>query len=393
MVIQENDMQQIPGNIVKMVSYEEFCLFIATAKVKRAIELFYEKSEKANRMKNSAYRTTSSAWLYNTYRGGKVMDSYYLRIKDLNKVSYVSREYVNTPVYHVIHTEDPDVLNYNSEYLWRKEIETLANKCDNGVIYMFDKCVGRVRAPQTEKKRYDIVIRRGTDAIADSALADSFLVVSVTLPDSVTVIGTGAFEGSRLLETVRLSQNLKYIKDAAFRFCWKLRSIDLPDGLVYIGADAFRKCVSLTHMDIPDSVEFISSKAFFRCFGLKSVRLPAHITKIPLGLFRHCRQLAEIVIPDDVTVIEKYAFANCYNLEKVSLPSGLKRIEDGAFESCPKLKFLEIPDSVEYIGKDLFGKTKRYSTIIASPDNAYVRNYTAAENIKFKYNCDGKDAP
>ena len=108
-------------------------------------------------------------------------------------------------------------------------------------------------------------------------------------------------------------------------------------------------------------------------------------------MFRHCISLSEIVIPEDVTVIEKYAFAGCFSLKKITLPSGLKRIEDGAFDNCQKLEFLEIPDSVEYIGKELFGKTKRYSAIIASPDNAYVRNYAAAENIKFKDNCDGKD--
>ncbi len=319
--------------------------------------------------------------------GEKVMESYYPRIMDLDKISFVSREYVNTVVNHVIPGKNPDDLKYNLDYINRKEIEALADQ--SGCIYLFNKCVGRVRRIQCETVRYDIVIRNGTDAIADSALADNYQIGSVTLPDSVTVIGTGALERSRLLEKVTLSKNLKYIKDAAFRFCWKLRNIDLPEGLVYIGADAFRKCESFTELIVPDSVTYIGSKAFFKCVNLKSMKLPAHITKITLGLFRHCHQLSEIVIPNDVTVIEKYAFANCYNLKKVSLPSGLKRIEDGAFANCRKLWFLEIPDSVEYIGEELFGKIKRRPTFVASKDNQYVRRYAADHHIRFTDNYDG----
>jgi hypothetical protein len=323
--------------------------------------------------------------------GEKIMETYYLRIKDLDKISFVSREYVNTTVYHVIPGGNPDDLKCGGGYIYRRELEALAD--EYGVVYLFNKCVGRARKSHWEKDRYDIVIRKGTDAIADGALADNYLIVSVTLPDTVTVIGTGAIERSRLLTKVTLSRNLKYIKDAAFRFCWQLQNIDLPDGLLYIGADAFRKCESFTELIIPDSVTYIGSKAFFKCVNLKSVKLPAHLTKISMGMFRHCHKLTEIVIPEAVTEIEDYAFADCGSLEKVSLPAGLELIGDGVFANCPKLRFLEIPDSVGYIGEDLFGKRKKYPAIIVSPDNTDVRNYAAAHHIKVIDNYDGKDVP
>lgn len=360
MEMQENEMQKIPSDIMQMITYETFCRFKASGKGKRAMAAFDERLQQARDtcIKAIGYYYPDGMQYFREHdTGEKVMETYYLRIKDLDKISFISREYVNTTVYHVIPGGNPDDLKCGGGYVYRKELDALADQY--GVVYLFNKCVGRTRKTHWEKDRYDIVIRKGTDAIADSALADNYLIVSVTLPDSVTVIGTGAIERSRLLTKVTLSKNLKYIKDAAFRFCWKLQNIDLPEGLLYIGADAFRKCESFTELKIPDSVTYIGSKAFYICVNLKSVKLPAHITRISLGMFRHCHQLTEIVIPDDVTVIEKDAFANCYHLEKVTLPSGLKRIEDGAFADCIKLWVLEIPDSVEYIGENLFGRKKR----------------------------------
>ena len=395
MEMQENEMQKIPSDIMKMITYETFSCFKESGQAKRAMAAYDRKMQEVVAAKKY-YSGWYHCWVKHI-TGRQVMDSYYLRIKDLDRISFRSRESVDTAVYHVIPGKNPDDLKYNLDYINRKEIETLADQ--SGCIYLFNKCVGRVRRIQCETVRYDIVIRNGTDAIADSALADNYQIGSVTLPDSVTVIGTGALERSRLLEKVTLSQNLKYIKDAAFRFCWRLQNVDLPDGLLYIGADAFRKCHEFTEMIIPDSVTYIGSKAFYKCVNLKSVKLPAHITKISMGVFLHCHQLTEIVIPEDVTVIEKDAFAECRSLEKISLPSGLKRIEDGAFANCRKLRFLEIPDSVEYIGEELFGKIKikikikikMRPTFVASKDNQYVHRYATDHRIKIIDSLNGKD--
>ena len=276
MEMQENKMQKIPSDIMQMITYEAFCRFKASRQGKSAMAAYDWKVQEV-----VAARKYYSGWYHcwaKHITGGLVMDSYYLRIKDLDRISFHSRESVDTAVYHVIPGKNPDDLKYNLDYINRKEIEALADQ--SGCIYLFNKCVGRVRRIQCETVRYDIVIRNGTDAIADSALADNYQIGSVTLPDSVTVIGTGALERSRLLEKVTLSQNLKYIKDAAFRFCWRLQNVDLPDGLLYIGADAFRKCHEFTEMIIPDSVTYIGSKAFYKCVNLKSVKLPLGEKKI-----------------------------------------------------------------------------------------------------------------
>lgn len=60
----------------------------------------------------------------------------------------------------------------------------------------------------------------------------------VHLPESVKIIGKSAFQGSKNLEFVRLSRNLRTIGSRAFARCYKLKEIEVPVG-VEIERDAF----------------------------------------------------------------------------------------------------------------------------------------------------------
>ena len=70
----------------------------------------------------------------------------------------------------------------------------------------------------------------------------------MTIPDSVTAIGS-----------------------YAFRNCSSLTSVTIPDSVTSIGDDAFRGCSSLTSVTIPDSVTSIGKYAFEDCSSLTSV--------------------------------------------------------------------------------------------------------------------------
>ena len=369
------EVQLIPEDVLKPVLHSDYLKLLSL--YAHDMKLFDKKTAEG-RKKGHCYYLDRYNYSREHNTAEKIMESYYHRMINLNKISICSRDYVNTSVNRLVSNGSSDDLKYNLGYIHRKEIETLADEC--GIIYMLNKCVGRVRKNKWSDK-IEMVIKNGTDAIADSALADNYLITSVLLPDSLTVIGAGAFERSQILEKVVFPKSLKYIKDAAFRFCWKLKDIQLPEGLVYIGADAFRKCRSVTELVIPDSVKFIGSNAFYKCINLKKVILPAHLTGITSGMFRHCHQLSEIVIPEDVSVIEKNAFAYCSSLERVVLPPGLKRIEDGAFLECRKLKYIELPDGIEYLGKNLFGSRNKYTVIVSSSEKPYVRNYAEENQI------------
>jgi hypothetical protein len=70
-------------------------------------------------------------------------------------------------------------------------------------------------------------------------------VTAVTIPDSITDIGTGAFF-----------------------WCRSLSSCSIPDGVISIGKRAFFDCRQLTNLIIPAGVKEIGEKAFDGCLML-----------------------------------------------------------------------------------------------------------------------------
>ena len=76
-------------------------------------------------------------------------------------------------------------------------------------------------------------------AIGENAFTDAEGIVTVTIPDTVTVIGENAFTHSEKLAEIILPEGVTVIEDFAFRDCPKLVSVELPASLESIGAAAF----------------------------------------------------------------------------------------------------------------------------------------------------------
>lgn len=88
-------------------------------------------------------------------------------------------------------------------------------------------------------------------------------LVTVTLPDTVTLIGQSAFSDCQLLTTVKLSASLVKIDNYAFEKCNKLGNVVFPDTLEYIGREAFLNCHGMTKIFIPKTVTFIGYHGLF----------------------------------------------------------------------------------------------------------------------------------
>lgn len=121
-------------------------------------------------------------------------------------------------------------------------------------------------------------------------------VVSVTIPDSVTLIG-----------------------DSAFNSCSKLKSVVIGKSVETISEYAFRYCTSLEKIVIPDSVKIIRESAFYGCENLTSVDFGNSLEEIGTGAFYNCSSLTSVVIPDSVNDIQTLAFSDCYSLRDFTI--------------------------------------------------------------------------
>ena len=80
---------------------------------------------------------------------------------------------------------------------------------------------------------------------------------SITIPNSVTIVGDNSFEG-----------------------CAGLTNVSIGNGVTDIGEAAFKECTSLTSITIPNSVNKIENLAFAGCLGLTTVNFADSIPPI-----------------------------------------------------------------------------------------------------------------
>ena len=213
---------------------------------------------------------------------------------------------------------------------------------------------------------------------------------SYAIPDSVTTVSHGAFEGCTSLNSVTIPDSVTSIEGDTFNSCTSLTSITIPNSVTSIERNAFEGCTSLTSITIPDSVTSIEKNAFEGCTSLttlnvatanknyvsvngvlfnkdktvlicypagkkdKSYNIPSGVKGISDRAFDSCTNLKNVKIPDSMTQISEHAFQNCTSLTNVMIPVSVKDIYWCAFENCTSLVNVTIPDSVTRIASDAF---------------------------------------
>ncbi len=155
-------------------------------------------------------------------------------------------------------------------------------------------------------------------------------ITTITLPNSLTTLGDGAFYGCAELASVVLSESLTQIGEETFSGCYSLSAVVIPDSVTAIGDYAFGECYELADLTIGNSVTNIGIYAFGECYALSAVTIPDSVTAIGENAFAYCG-LTSVVIPDSVTTLGYLPFEGCYSLESLTIGDGLTTIDENAF--------------------------------------------------------------
>lgn len=114
---------------------------------------------------------------------------------------------------------------------------------------------------------------------------------NVSVPNTVEVIGEGAFENNTSIELVVVPNSVKRIEAYAFWGCDSLEKVVLGKGLTEVGDFAFTKCQGLKDMSIPENIRSIGIQAFADCVNLEDISISPEVTSIHETAFDGCRKL------------------------------------------------------------------------------------------------------
>ena len=100
-------------------------------------------------------------------------------------------------------------------------------------------------------------------------------LVSASIGECATSIGTMAFNDCKKLSDVIIGDNVTSISNGAFNYCTSLTTCTIGSGVISIGQSAFSNCTNLKTLTIPSGVNIIGNYAFSNCSGLTSMIIEA----------------------------------------------------------------------------------------------------------------------
>ena len=223
--------------------------------------------------------------------------------------------------------------------------------------YVFQGCIGLTH----------ITIPEGVTSIGDGVFLRCTSLTKITIPEGVTTIGTNSFNNCTSLTSITIPESVTIIGNGAFLSCTSLTSITIPESVTIIGIDAFYSCYGLTSITIPEGVTIIGDSAFLNCTSLTSITIPEGVTSIGSSVFQYCTSLTSITIPERVTSIGEHAFQGCTSLTSITIPEGVTSIGNYAFWGCTSLPSITIPESVTIIGNGAFSSCYGLTSITIKP--------------------------
>lgn len=215
-------------------------------------------------------------------------------------------------------------------------------------------------------------------SVDPSAFSDKITLMSVTLPATVVMIGSKAFDGCTGLKSINLN-NCVMIDTYAFKGCKALQEVTL-DSCGYICKYAFQNCTSLktvtTH--VPDYYgTYVGDYAFENCTSLSSANYNNILCYLGDGAFKNCTSLQSMTAlgvksmynqTTEPDTLNNYVFYGCSSLEHLQF--GVSRygikVGDYAFYGCSSLKSVPWWEQTVKVGASAF----EGSGVVSIPTNS-----------------------
>ncbi len=255
-----------------------------------------------------------------------------------------------------------------------------------------------------------LAVAEGTQNISGSAAEYNTRLVSVTIPDSVTSLGSYAFRGCTSLAEVSLGAGITSLPGYVFNNCSSLTSLSVAGALSSVTSNALSgTAISHLHLGpaataLSSTLTDLSSIAAFtvdeanpsyqvidevlyqnectvlvRCPAaaeLQTVTIPETVITINNYAFQNCVSLTSVTIPDTVTGLGSYAFSGCTALAEATLGSGITALNSRIFNNCSSLQSLTVNGRISSVNSTAFYGASPASLHIGPDVTSLVRDLT-----------------
>ena len=152
---------------------------------------------------------------------------------------------------------------YDSVFLWNYSYDTVQSSASYH---------GDVLIPQTVSFSDTVYTVVGIESYAFKSCSG---LQSVTIPETVRLLGEECFYGCVNMDAISLPESLKRIEQRALWGCRKLSELLIPDGVEFLGDNFMTYCTSLTRVVIPERIPELTSTNTFELTEPRPVLLAA----------------------------------------------------------------------------------------------------------------------
>ena len=185
-----------------------------------------------------------------------------------------------------------------------------------------------------------------------------YALETIVLPATLTAINADAFYGCYNLADVNLHEGIATIGQRAFYNC-KLTSVTIPSTVTSIGSGAFKEnpLVSVTWLPKNCSIGSDTGAPFYNTNSqITSFTFGDSVQTVPAYLCKYMSKLNAVVLPPSVKSVGQAAFTYCSSLKAFEFPKGVTSLAVSVLEGCTALQSMLIPSSVTTINTDaLYG--------------------------------------
>ena len=220
-----------------------------------------------------------------------------------------------------------------------------------------------------------VVIPNNVTEIGNGAFEGCRELSAIEIPNSVNKIGYSAFLNCKALKSITIPSNVETIYNEAFYGCSALTSVTIANGVRNIGNSVFGNCSSLTKIVVPDSVRNMGGYVFHGCSALESAKLSENVATIPNSTFYDCYSLKSVAFSSNLTSVEARAFKNCKSLTTITFPKTISSISSYySFSGCTNLKTVNIKATAPFSLSDILYNTNATVYVPEVSLEAYQNN-------------------